>query len=146
MIEVKFSFPDVDALVAFLTRHSTANTPISPVTPEMQQAARDSATKGTAAPKPAKEPKAEKAPSPAPEADPPKELTAEDIAKLYMASGIPELIAKAQVKDKEATKAALVDNGAQGADGKVKGSNLKPDAFPAVKAALEKVLAEETME
>ena len=168
MIEVKINFTTIAEAAQFFAcvtepaRSAVADVkPSATVTPEKQQAARDSAAQGTAAgtavaPKADKAPKelkADKAPkeTPTPPAAAEKASTTEAVADAivktstvtppkYEDSGLPKAITEANTKDGPATKAVLEKYNARNAEGKLKGSALKPEDFAAALADLEAII------
>jgi len=168
VIEVKINFTTIAEAAQFFAcvtepaRSAVADVkPSATVTPEKQQAARDSAAQGTAAgtavaPKADKAPKelkADKAPkeTPTPPAAAEKASTTEAVADAivktstvtppkYEDSGLPKAITEANTKDGPATKAVLEKYNARNAEGKLKGSALKPEDFAAALADLEAII------
>jgi len=176
MIEVKINITSFAQLAAVGTALATIEgvklTPVAApastatITPQMQEAARQSVAEGTAAgaaglagSKPPKEPKADKpvkevkAPAPAPEPAPAPSPAAETVTDAivagstttlptYAESGLSELIAKAQLKDKDATVAVIRKHGGINDEGKTKGSSIPPANFAAAAADLGGILGE----
>lgn len=166
MIEVKINITSFAQLAAVGTALATIEgvkltavpAPTATITPEMQQAARDSVAQGTAAGatgKPAKEPKADKPPKevkePKAETKTLTQATADAIVAgstttlpTYAESGLSELIAKAQLKDKDATIAAIRGAGGINEEGKTKGSSVPPEKFADLAALLGKIIGGDT--
>lgn len=159
MIEVKISFTTFLALAAFAAKNADtplmiaeatpapAPAPSATVTPEKQQAARDS----TAAGKVEKAAKAEKVKNP----ETPVEALEQAVAKTeepvkaapvrtYETSGLAQKIAKGSAKDKPATIALLHKHKALNAEGMPNGKALPVDAFDAFEADIDALLAVET--
>lgn len=120
--------------------------PSAIITPEKQQAARDSTAAGKAA-KAAKTEKAIEAKNPetpvealvqAVEKDTPAEAKK---PRDYQTSGIPEKITKAAIQDKDALVALLTKHKGLDANGKPKGSALPAEALDAFEAELDALLA-----
>lgn len=168
MIEVKHQFRTIADLVAFyncLTEPARSNVgeaymqataqieqkkPSATVTPEKQQAARDSTAPG----KVEKAVKAAKALAPADKnPETPVEALAQAIAKDepvaeetkksrdYQTSGIPEKIARATQVNKAGVIAALTEHKGVKADGKLSGAAVPPDNLDAFEAAIDAILA-----
>jgi len=183
VIEVKINFTTIAEAAQFFAcvtepaRSAVADVkPSATVTPEKQQAARDSAAQGTAAgtatkpPKELKTPKNEAGKSDAGAASAgeaaesapasssvqqqtsasstgPSSTVADAIVKTstvtppkYEDSGLPKAITEANTKDGPATKAVLEKYNARNAEGKLKGSALKPEDFAAALADLEAII------
>ncbi len=162
MIELKIYLTSFTALAAASAALATVEgatlaaadvKPSATVTPEKQQAARDSVAQGSAAgtantAKLPKEPKAEKAPKETPAPPPtPTDAMVDAIVKTstvtppkYEDSGLPKAITEANTKDSPATKAVLEKYNARNAEGKLKGSALKPEDFAAALADLEAII------
>jgi hypothetical protein len=173
MIEVKINFTSIAEAAQFFAcvtepARSGATAPgiATTLSPEAQQAARDSVAQGTAAgatgkpvkdPKPPKEPKPETK-EPKPETKEPKaetktptQATADAIVAsstttlpTYAESGLSELIAKAQLKDKDATIAAIRGAGGVNDEGKTKGSSVPPENYADLAALLGKIIGDDT--
>jgi hypothetical protein len=117
---------------------ATKPAPVSAtVTPEKQAAAIESAKKGTAAPKPPKNPET------------PFDALKQAVegakpVRTYEASGLAQKIAKAAAKDKPATVALLEKFNSRDAEGKLTGKALKVDQFDAFEADIDALLAAET--
>jgi hypothetical protein len=151
MIEVKLTFSTIADMLA----HFGGTVPVAvvsaTVTPEKQQAARDSTAAGKAekAAKPAKEVKNPETPlealkeavAEAAPAEPAK--PAPTVARTYETSGLAEKIAKGAAKDKPATIALLHKHKALNAEGKPNGKALPVDAFDAFEADIDALLAAE---
>jgi hypothetical protein len=147
MIEVKLSFATIADMMAHFsctTQPALSGQPSATITPEKQQAARDSTAPG----------KAEKAAKAAkPNLETPVEALQQAVEKTeeakpvrtYEASGIAQKIAKAAAKDKPATIALLEKFNSRDGEGKLTGKALKLEQFDAFEADIDALLAAETV-
>jgi hypothetical protein len=137
MIEVKLSFPDTAAMLAYFSARDTQ--PSATITPEKQEAARQSTGK---ADKPTKVVKNPETPVEALVQAVEKTEDAKP-ARTYETSGLAQKIAKGAAKDKDATVALLVKHKAINAEGKPNGKALPVEAFDAFEADIDALLSAE---
>lgn len=143
MIEVKLSFTTIVEMLGFfgcsVPAAAVVDTSSATVTPEKQQAARDSTAAGKVA-KAEKPVKADKTPVEALKETVEKEKAETPTPRVYETSGLPEKVAKAVTKNRDAVVALLEKYEAK-KDGKMSAKFLAAEHFDAFEAGIDAVLA-----